>query len=87
MVGNPERGGHKALKWSKTPITFSQADHPVSIAGVGRLPLVVSPTICNVKVSRVLIDGGACMILLSQEAFKKLQVPPKRLKPSLPFYG
>ncbi|XP_062182153.1 uncharacterized protein LOC133886478 [Phragmites australis] len=27
------------------------------------------------------------MNLLSQEAFKKLQVPPKHLKPSLPFYG
>ena len=35
----------------------------------------------------MLIDGGAGLNLLSQEAFKKLQVPPKRLKSSLPFYG
>ena len=53
---------------------------------MGRLPLVVSPTICNVKVGRVLIDGGAGLNLLSKEAFEKLQVPFRRLKPSLPFY-
>ena len=35
----------------------------------------------------MLIDEGAGLNLLSQEAFKKLQVPSRRLKPSLPFYG
>jgi hypothetical protein len=49
--------------------------------------LVVSPTICDMKVSRVLIDGGVGLNLLSREAFKKLQVPSKCLKSLLPFYG
>ena len=83
----PSEEAIRPLKWSDASITFSLADHPTSTAGVGRLPLVVSPTICNVKVSRVLIDGGAGLNLLSKEAFEKLQVPSRRLKPSLPFYG
>ena len=61
----PSAAASRPLKWSETPITFSQADHPVSTAGVGRLPLVVSPTICNVRVSRVLIDEGVGLNLLS----------------------
>ena len=52
----PSTSVTRPLKWSDTPITFSLADHPASTAGVGRLPLVVSLTICNVKVSRVLIN-------------------------------
>ena len=47
------------LKWSDVLITFSRTDHPKSTKGVGRLPIVVTPTIHNIKVGRVLIDGGA----------------------------
>ena len=71
----PSEEAIRPLKWSDAPITFSLADHPASTVGVGRPPLVVSPTICNVKVSRVLIDGGAGLNLLSRETFEKLQVP------------
>ena len=81
-LATPSEEAARPLKWSDASITFSMADHPASTAAVGRLPLVVSPTICNVKVGRVLIDGGAGLNLLSKEAFEKLQVSSKRLRPS-----
>ena len=77
----------RPLRWSDTPITFDQADHPKSSSGVGRLPLVVSPTICNIQVTRMLVDGGAGLNILTPDVFKKMQVPPGRLQPTMPFYG
>jgi hypothetical protein len=57
------------------------------MAGVGQLPLVVSPTIANVKLYHILIDGGAALNLISLAAFKKLQIPMGKLQPSHPFSG
>src|SRR6266540_1752262 len=53
------------LKWSEVPITFSRVDLPESTKGVGRLPIVVTPTIRNVKVGRVLIDGVGGLNMLN----------------------
>src|SRR6266540_214430 len=58
-VVTPALEASQPLKWSDVPITFSRADHPENIKGVGRLPIVVTPTIRNVRVGRVLIDGGS----------------------------
>ena len=77
----------RPLRWSDISITFDQADHPKSTSGVGRLPLVVSPTICNIQVTRMLVDGGAGLNILTPDFFKKMQVPPGRLQPMMPFYG
>ena len=33
------------LKWSKTPITFDQSDHPVHVATPERQALVVDPIV------------------------------------------
>jgi hypothetical protein len=44
------------------------------MAGAGQLPLLVSPTISNVKLYHVLIDGGVALNLISLTAFKKLQI-------------
>jgi hypothetical protein len=55
------------------------------MAGAGQLPLLVSPTISNVKLYHVLIDGGAAINLISLAAFKKLQIPMGKLQPSRPF--
>jgi hypothetical protein len=57
------------------------------MAGVGQLPLLVSPTIINIKLYHVLIDGGAVLNLISLAAFKKLQIPMSKLQPSRPFSG
>jgi hypothetical protein len=58
-----------------------------SMVGAGQLPLLVSPTIANIKLYHVLIDGGAALNLISLAAFKKLQIPMGKLQPSRPFSG
>jgi hypothetical protein len=72
-------------KWVEILIGFDATDCPKSLAGAGQLPLLVSPTITNVKVYHVLIDGGAALNLISLAAFKKLQIPIVKLQPSRPF--
>jgi hypothetical protein len=52
------------------------------MAGARQLPLLVSPTISNVKMYHVLIDGGAALNLISLAAFKKLQISMGKLQPS-----
>ena len=49
------------------------------------LPMLCTPTICNVAVTKTLIDGGAGLNLLSVEAFSLLHVPLERLSLSKPF--
>jgi hypothetical protein len=61
------------------PIGFDASDCPKSMAGTGQLPLVVSPTIVNVKLYHVLIDRGAVLNLISLAAIKKLQIPMGKL--------
>jgi hypothetical protein len=71
----------------ETPIGFDASDCPKSMAGAGQLPLLVSPTIANIKLYHVLIDGGASLNLISLVAFKKLQILMGKLQPSRPFSG
>jgi hypothetical protein len=66
----PKAAPHR--KWVETPNGFDSSDCPKSMAGAGQLPLLVSPTISNVKLYHVLIDGGAALNLISLAAFKKL---------------
>ena len=61
--------GTRPMKWSDTPITFDQGDHPSNTAGVGLPPVVVTPMICNIGVGRTLVDGEAGLNLLSPEVF------------------
>ena len=68
-------------------LTFSSEDHPDSTAGSGMLLMLYTPTICNVAVTKTLIDGGAGLNMLSAEAFSLLHVPLQRLRPSKPFFG
>ena len=50
-------------------------------------PLVCTPTINNIAVTKTLLDGGAGLNVISVETFEKLQVPYKRLAPTRPFTG
>ena len=68
-------------------LTFSSNDHPVTTAGSGMLPMLCTPTICNVAVTKTLIDGGAGLNLLFAKAFRLLHVPLERLSLSKPFSG
>ena len=49
--------------------------------------MVVSPTVCNVKLGRVLIDGGAALNILSPAAFDAIKAPGMVLRPSQPIIG
>src|SRR5215216_2444085 len=55
----PSVDAQKPLRWSNTPIIFYAEDHPDRTTSVGCLPLLVSPTIRNLKVTKILVDGGA----------------------------
>jgi len=77
----------KPLKWSQYAISFDSSDHPKSTRTVGTIPLVCTPTINNVAVTKTLIDGGAGLNVISVETFDKMQVPYERLMPTRPFSG
>jgi hypothetical protein len=65
----------------ETLVGFDASDCPKSMAGAGQLPLLISPTIANVKLYHVLINGGATLNLISLVAFKKLHILMGKLQP------
>ena len=62
----------KYLDWSEHPITFSRADQWVDIPYPGHFPLMLDPTILNVRSKKVLIDGGSALNLLFARALTEL---------------
>ena len=74
-AAEPLFDAQKPLKWSCTPIIFYAEDHPDRTTAVGYLPLLVSPTIRNLKVKKVLVDGGAGLNLISPAMIERLQIP------------
>ena len=65
----------KPLEWSNQVISFDPEDHPDSTVGVGTLPLVMSPIIHNFKVTKMLVDGGSSLNLLTAKVSTTLQIP------------
>jgi hypothetical protein len=83
--GVPKAAPHQ--RWRGTTISFGPSDCPENMAGAGVLPLITAPTIANVRLHHVLIDGGAGLSVISYAAFKNLQIPESKLAPSRPFSG
>ena len=83
----PAADSWKPLKWSHTPIIFDEEDHPDRITPVGCLPLLVSPTIRNLKVTKMLADGRAGLNLISPQVISKLQIAKEELKATGTFQG
>ena len=76
------------LKWASTPIIFDQDDHPVSIPRPGSYPLVVDPVVSNMRLSKVLMDGGSSLNILYIDTLEAMGIPRDCLRASLfPFYG
>src|SRR3954467_11276375 len=69
------------------PIIFDAEDHPDRTTAVGCLPMLVSPTICNLKVTKMLVDGGAGLNLISSAVLRRLQVPDSELEETDTFQG
>jgi hypothetical protein len=74
-------------RWWSTTVSFGTSDCPDNMAGAGILPLITAPVIANMKLYHVLIDGGAGLNVISHAAFKQLQIPGSRLRPSRSFSG
>jgi hypothetical protein len=82
------QGAAPKMKWSEQKIEFSEEDHPKTAVIPGRYPIVVEPTIRNIKVARVLIDGGSSINLLFASTLDAMGIPQNELTPTdQPFHG
>jgi hypothetical protein len=76
------------LKWSDVPITFDHSDHLNFVPKPGQYPLIVSPIIKDVKLNRILIDGGISLNILFLKTFDQMGLPWSMLRPGwAPFHG
>jgi hypothetical protein len=76
------------LKWSEIAITFDHSDHPDSVPKPGRYPLIVSHIVKDVKLNRVLVDGGSSQNILFLKTFDQMGLSRSMLRPSrAPFHG
>jgi hypothetical protein len=62
------------LDWSDKPITFDRADHPDHVPSPGKYPLVVDPIVGDVRLTKVLMDGGSCVNIIYAETLRLLRV-------------
>jgi hypothetical protein len=70
---------NRKMRWSTNKIGFDEEDHPVSTRAVGTIPLLCTPTINNITVNHILINGGTGLNIISVEVFEKMKVPYHRL--------
>ena len=63
----------RALNWSQTTITFDPSDQLRCSLMDGKLPMMCTPTITNVLVTKTLIDSGVGLNVLLVETFEKLE--------------
>jgi hypothetical protein len=76
------------LKWFKVPIIFDYSGHPNFMPMSGRYPLIVSPIVKEVKLNRVLVDGGSSLNILFLRTFDNMGLARLLLHPSqAPFHG
>jgi hypothetical protein len=76
------------LKWFEIPITFNRSDHPDFILKMGRYRLIVGPIIKDVKLNRVLVEGGRELNILFWKTFDQMGLPRSALRSNrAPFQG
>jgi hypothetical protein len=76
------------LDWSDKPITFDRGDHPDFVPSPGRYPLIVDPIIGNVRLSKVLMDGGSSLNIIYVETLGLLGVDRSEVQAgATPFHG
>ena len=72
----------------RSPITFDQADHPDHVPSPGKYPLVVDPIIGDVRLTKVLMDGGSCHNIIYAETLRLLRVDLSAVRAgAAPFHG
>jgi hypothetical protein len=76
------------LDWSDKPITFDQGDHPDRVPSLGKYPLVVDPVIDNVRLTKVLMDGGSNLNIIYAETLGLLRIDLSLVRAgAVPFHG
>jgi hypothetical protein len=76
------------LDWSDKPITFDQGDHPNHVPSPGKYLLVVDPVIGNVRLTKVLMDGGSSLNIIYVETLGLLQIDLSTIRAgAAPFHG
>ena len=83
----PRPEASQPLKWSQYAISFDSKDHPKSTASAGALPMLCTPTISNITVTKTLIDRGAGLNMISIKTFEQLQAPYEQIMPTRRFSG
>jgi hypothetical protein len=76
------------LDWSDKPITYDQGDHPDRVPSLGKYSLVVDPVIGNVRLTKVLMDGGSSLNIIYAETLGLLQNGLSSIRTgAAPFHG
>jgi hypothetical protein len=76
------------LDWSDKPITFDQGDHPNHVPSPRKYPLIVDPVIGNVRLTKVLMDGGSSLNIIYAETLGLLHIDLSMIRAgAAPFHG
>jgi hypothetical protein len=62
----------RPLHWSEVPISFSHDDQWTSFSEPGKFPLVLDPVVAEVRLTKVLIDGGSGLNLIFASTLRKM---------------
>jgi hypothetical protein len=84
-----EPAAPRPLRWLGVPISFSHDDQWTSFSEPGKFPLVLDPVVAEVRLTKVLIDGGSGLNLIFASTLRKMGLDfTDMLVPSKsPFYG
>jgi hypothetical protein len=87
MSGEPM--APRPLRWLEVPISFSRDDQWTSFSEPGKFPLVLDLVVAEVRLTKVLIDGGSGLNLIFASTLRKMGLDfTDMLGPSKsPFYS
>jgi hypothetical protein len=84
-----EPAAPRPLRWSEVPISFSCDDQWTSFSEPDKFPLVLDPMVAEVRLTKVLIDGGSGLNLIFASTLRKtgLDFTNMLTLSKSPFYG
>jgi hypothetical protein len=62
----------RPLRWSEVPISFFCDDQWTSFSELGKFPLVLDPVVAELRLTKVLIDGGSVLNLIFATTLRKM---------------
>jgi hypothetical protein len=78
----------RPLRWSEIPISFSRNDQWTSFSEPRTVPLVLDPVVAEVRLTKVLIDGGSGLNLIFASTLRMgLDFKDMLVLSKSPFYG